>query len=318
MKLAITLSFLAIGSSVFSQLRTTFNQYMLNPALVNPGFMDVQTRFGGALTYRKQWLSAGETPVTFAANGYYRLTRNHGVGMIVTNDRVGNINTLEVGLSYTYHLWITNKIALGLGVKAGFNQRSMQSDYVYFGDGADPVLANLKTGGINVGTGLSLQSKNFTFGVSVPYLFNNSLNGPYAYVIGNNHFYTHMSYKLHASDNFVFVPSILLKGVSGAPLSMSFDGHVLINQLVWLGGGYRSDNTVGLSAGLFFKHGLRVVYSYETAYFSAHTRFNSTHEISLNYAQSIEELPFQLRLYRKKNGKMYKRPDPNNRKGFGN
>jgi len=286
---------------------------MLNPGLLNPGYMDIQTRYGGTLAYRKQYMTVGETPLTIAANGFYRFNHNAGVGMIVTNDKVGTINTLDVGFSYAYNVWLSRNVALGLGVKASYQQRTMENNFVYFSE-LDPTLSSLKSFGFGAGVGLSLQSENFTFGVSLPNMLNNGLGKKYAFALNDNHFYSNIAYKLRFSDNFVFVPSALVKGVSGAPLSIALDGHVLISQLVWFGGGYRSDNTVAVSAGLFFDKGVRVVYTYESAYFSGHTRFNNTHEISINYQRSIKQYPFATRLYRKKNGKHRRNPDPSKRR----
>jgi hypothetical protein len=90
---------------------------------------------------------------------------------------------------------------------------------------------------------------------------------------------------------------------------MSFDGHFLIGQFIWFGGGYRSDNTLALSAGVFLEKGLRIVYTYESASFSPHKRMDLSHEISLNYARSLKDNPFSQRIFlRKRSGKHYKHP----------
>jgi len=314
MRLTLTLFLLIIGGSAFSQMRTTFNQYMINPGLLNPGFMDIQSHFGGTLAYRKQYMSAGETPLTIAANGFYRFNHYQGVGMIVTNDKVAGINTLDVGFSYAHNVWLTRGLALGLGVKASYQQRTMENDYVYFSE-MDPVLSSkLNTFGFGAGVGLSLQSEDFQFGLSLPNILNNGLGKKYAFAANDNHFYSNISYKCRFSDGFIFVPSAMVKGVSGSPISMAFDGHFLLGQLVWIGGGYHTDNTVGASAGLFLKKGVRVVYSYESAFFTAHTRFNNTHEITVSFATDLKDYPFGTRLYRKKNGKHRKNPDPSRRR----
>lgn len=308
MKKILFICCLFAGTPVFSQMRMNFNQYMLNPGLYNPAYVDVQTRFGAALTTRKQWMTGGETPLTVAANGFYRFTKNHSAGMVVTNDHAAQLNVLDIGFSYAYHAWITRKLAIGFGLKLGYQQRSLGADYVYFDGPIDPTLTRLKAGGFNMGAGLTVQSKNLTFGLGLPYMFNNAVDSTYIYGTQDNHFYGNIGYKVRFNDNFVLYPSIMVRGVAGAPMSMSFDGHVLIQQLVWFGGGYRSDNTIGASVGIFLQEGLRIIYSYENSYFTPHKRFDSSHEITLNYAHTIEQSPFAERRYRKKNGKMMKRP----------
>lgn len=308
MRKVLLISCLLSSVPAFSQLRTNMNQYMLNPGYFNPGYVDVQTRFGAALTSRKQWMTSGQTPMTIAANGFYRFTKSQSAGMVITNDRAGQLNILDIGVSYAYHAWLTRKVAVGLGVKLGFQQRSLGADYVYFDGPVDPTLSTLKAGGFNMGAGLTVQSDKFTFGVALPYMFNNVVDSTYIYGTQDNHFYGNIGYKVRFNDRFVLYPSIMVRGVAGAPPSMSFDGHVLLHQLVWFGGGYRSDNTVGVSVGIFLEAGLRVIYSYENSYFTPHKRFDSSHEITINYAHTIEQSPFAERRYRKKNGKMMKRP----------
>jgi type IX secretion system PorP/SprF family membrane protein len=299
--------------SVQAQLRSNYSQYMLNQGVINPGYADIESRYGAVLSARKQWFTMDGTPFTVFANGHYSFTRNHAVGGTISSDNINGVNIFDVSANYVYHLWLTKKLALGLGVKVGYQQVATKSDYVYFehpGDYLDPTLANLKSGGLNLGTGISLQSQNLLFGFSLPYLFNNSLAAKKsaAYETEDNHFYTTLGYKLRFNDNLILYPSLMLKGVSGAPYSMSFDGHILVSQLVWFGGGYRSDNTVALSVGLFLEKGLRVVYTYESAAFSPHKRMDSSHEVSLNYARSLRDNPFSERIFRKRNGKLYKRP----------
>jgi type IX secretion system PorP/SprF family membrane protein len=280
---------------------------MLNQSVYNPGFMDINTRYSATATFRKQWLSYTDAPLTFNANGHYNITRNHGVGMLAGTDKIDNITTTNISASYTYHAWLNSKVALGMGVKLGYEQRSIQNNYVYFAE-SDPTLNQLKTAGFNMGAGLSIQSRNFDFGFSLPYLFNNRMgNSSTIYSTEATTFYSNIGYKMRFNDFFVLYPTILVKGVSGAPISMSFDGHFLYNQLFWFGGGYRSDNTVSLSCGVFLDEGLRIVYSYESAYFTPHKRMDSSHEITLNYARTIKEFPFSKRTYTTRKGGQFRK-----------
>jgi type IX secretion system PorP/SprF family membrane protein len=312
MKSLFTATLVLLSVTAQAQLRPNFSQYMLNQGVINPGHVDIETRFGGIVSARKQWMTMSGTPFTVFANGHYRLTRNHAVGTTISNDNINEVNTLDISACYTYQAWLTSKLSLGLGIKAGFQQLSVNGDYVYFdhpSGGTDPTLDYRKSGGLNLGAGLSLQSQNLLVGFSMPYIFNNAYSNKKStiYETEHNHFYTTLGYKIRFNDNFILYPSMLFKGVSGAPLSMSFDGHVLINQRFWFGGGYRSDNTVALSGGVFLEKGLRIIYTYESATFSPHKRMDNTHEISLNYARSIFDSPFQRRQYIKKSGKRYKR-----------
>lgn len=124
----------ALASSSNAQLRGLYNQYMLNQGVFNPGYMDITTRFSANLHFRKQWMTVPETPTTFTANGHYHITPNHGVGAIAISDFASGVNSLEISGIYNYHIWLGEKTALGLGMKVGYQQRSLQTDYIYFSE----------------------------------------------------------------------------------------------------------------------------------------------------------------------------------------
>lgn len=307
MKNLLAFVVIAISFCGFGQNRSTINQYMLNQSVFNPGYMDITTRYSATINARKQWLSYTDAPLTLTANGHYSFTRNHGIGMLAGTDKIDNITTTNISASYAYHAWLSRKVALGMGIRLGYEQRTIQNNYVYFAE-TDPTLNQLKTAGFNMGAGLSIQSENLDFGISLPYLFNNRMAGP-STIYGTEAvtFYSNLGYKMRFNDFFILYPTVMVKGVSGAPLSMSFDGHVLYNQLFWFGGGYRSDNTVSVSCGVFLDEGLRIVYSYESAYFSPHKRMDSGHEITLNYARTIKDFPFSKRTYTTRKGGQFRR-----------
>lgn len=133
-----------------AQLRGGMGTYMLNQNAFNPGFQDINTRYGGSLNFRRQWMSYAASPITATANGYYRFTRNHGVGMVTSYDKIDEVGTFDLGASYTYQAWMTDRVAIGLGIKLGFSQRSIGSDFVYF-DAGDPTFNQMSTAGFNMG-----------------------------------------------------------------------------------------------------------------------------------------------------------------------
>ena len=298
---------LAFTTVSYAQLRSVYNQYMLNQGIFNPGYMDISTRFSATVHVKKEWMTVPGTPLTFSANGHYHFTQNHGIGAIAISDFASGVNSLEIGALYNYHVWLGEKTALGFGVKVGYQQRSLQTDYVYFSE-KEPTLDNRVTRGVNLGVGLSIQSQNFDFGISMPSIFDNSLANPSTiYATTNNHFYSHIGYKIRFNDNFILYPTVMARAVSGSPLNMSFDGHFLFGQMVWLGGGYQSDNSVTASLGFFLEKGLRIVYTYQTSTFSSHRLLEHSHEITLNFARTIDDLPFSKRKFITRKGGQFRK-----------
>ncbi len=290
-----------------AQLRSIYNQYMLNQGIFNPGYMDISTRYSATVHVKKEWMTVPETPLTFSANGHYHISKNHGVGAIAVSDFAAGVNSLEIGALYNYHIWLGEKTALGLGVKVGYQQRSLQTDYIYFSE-KEPTLDNRITRGVNVGAGLSIQSQNFDFGISMPSIFDNALANPSTiYSTTYNHFYSHIGYKIRFNDNIILYPTAMARMVKGSRLNMSFDGHFLFGQMVWVGGGYQSDNSVTGSFGLFLEKGLRLVYTYQTSTFTPHKNLEHSHEITINYARTIDDLPFAKRKYTTRKGGQFRK-----------
>ncbi len=290
-----------------AQLRSIYNQYMLNQGIFNPGYMDISTRYSATVHVKKEWMTVPETPLTFSANGHYHISKNHGVGAVAVSDFAAGVNSLEIGALYNYHIWLGEKTALGLGVKVGYQQRSLQTDYIYFSE-KEPTLDNRITRGVNVGAGLSIQSQNFDFGVSMPSIFDNALANPSTiYSTTYNHFYSHIGYKIRFNDNIILYPTAMARMVKGSRLNMSFDGHFLFGQMVWVGGGYQSDNSVTGSFGLFLEKGLRLVYTYQTSTFTPHKNLEHSHEITINYARTIDDLPFAKRKYTTRKGGQFRK-----------
>lgn len=306
-KIYSLLVLLAFTFASNAQLRSLYNQYMLNQAVFNPGYMDITTRYSATLHFKKQWMTVPETPMTFTANGHYHITQNHGVGAIAISDFASGVNSVEIGALYNYHIWLGENTAIGLGVKVGYQQRSLQTDYVYFSE-KEPTLDNRVSRGVNVGAGLSIQSQNFDFGVSMPSIFDNALADPSnIYTTTYNHFYSHIGYKIRFNDNIILYPTAMARMVKGSRLNMSFDGHFLFGQFVWVGGGYQSDNSATASLGLFLEKGLRIVYTYQTSNFSSHRLLEHSHEITLNFARTIDELPFAKRKFTTRKGGQFRK-----------
>lgn len=298
-----------ISSLCVAQLRTNFSQYMINPGLLNPSYMDINTRYSASLTFKRQWMSMPDAPINFAFNGHYSFTGSHGVGIVALSDKINDIQTTDIGINYAYRAYVNDYAAFGFGLKVSYHQRTFTNDYVYFSPGIDPTITGTSTSGVNVGFGASFQSRNFECGVSVPFLFDNSLgNKKNIYLPNNNHSYVMIGYKIRPSDWFIFYPSILGKASLGSPINISFDGHFLINQFYWFGGGFHTDKSATLSAGLFLDKGLRLVYTYETSTFTEHKRLDVGHEITFNYARNIGDSPFNKRRFIHKSSKRKKRP----------
>ncbi len=301
-----------------AQSRQLYHQYMLNPGYFNPANIDVQTRYGGTMTYINDYAGMSESPKGIGLYGHYNLKPSQGVAASLINDNFGKYNQLEVSGSYAYKIWPKGKgVCYSLGARFGFSQHSLNQEKLSYESSRingylDPTLDDPKTAslGISLGFGGTIITRNFDFNISMPSITRNKLPSSATdttrslFDLSNGTLFIHSGYKFRSRESwFVFYPTILMKTAGdGVPLQFGGDLNFLINQIVWTSVGYRSDNTLTSSLGIFSDLGFRVIYSYHSALLSAHASTKFSHEISLGYALTLPD-PFYYRQHLTRSGK---------------
>jgi type IX secretion system PorP/SprF family membrane protein len=111
-----------------------FSNMDYSPLTLNPGMAGANSFANATAIYRTQWNSIGAPFTTIAAGGDMRIqagkSQKNGtfaLGVNLFNDRAGEtqISTNSGGLTAAYHLKLDDKSTLGLGMQAGFIQRSI-------------------------------------------------------------------------------------------------------------------------------------------------------------------------------------------------
>ncbi|MFN5417997.1 MAG: PorP/SprF family type IX secretion system membrane protein [Flavobacteriia bacterium] len=297
MRLVVALLFIFSLNFSFSQMKFKFKQYMLHQTIYNPGYVDVETKFSVNSIYRRQWLRKENFPEAFMMYGHYNFDRNHGVGLILTNDLINKYNQFEIGANYVYNIPIGN-YNLGLGVKVGFIEQNLIYNQLTYFDPVEPVLAegNYTSRFLNIGTGISLTSRDLNIHIGLPQLFGNRfINQDNIYNLKSNNLFFNAGYKYHYSDWFVVYPNMMLYAIKGSKFHSSYNVHFLASQFIWFGGGVDSELTVNASLGVFLQSGIRFVYAVDNRFFPRNQTTGFSHEVSLSYAKTIKDNPFSKR-----------------------
>lgn len=138
-----------------------FSNMDYSPLTLNPGLAGAKHEANATLNYRSQWNSISTPFTTIAAGADMRIkagkNNKNGIfaaGINLYNDRAGDnvINTNNVGLSIAYHLKIDQKSTIGLGMQAGFIQRTLDASSgmwssQYNGVAYDPAISSGETFG---------------------------------------------------------------------------------------------------------------------------------------------------------------------------
>ncbi len=143
MRKSLLFLFVLFGSAAFSTLQAQdpqFSQFYAAPLYLNPAFAGSSELTRVGLNFRAQWpsLDANFTTVSAYFDHYFE-DYNSGVGVIVNADREGNsgIQSVNVGLQYSYQLQIAEWLTFRPGAEVAFYNRDLNYNDLVFGDQLD-------------------------------------------------------------------------------------------------------------------------------------------------------------------------------------
>jgi len=286
-----------------AQQQAQYSQYMNNNYLLNPGATGVEDYIDVKLSYRTQWVGLEGAPKTFYAsinsslgkwrtNGKRTLRERrrpfHALGGFVYKDETGPTSRTSAYLSYAYNLVLTPKIRAALGVSAGMQQFAVDGQKLQFFD-PTTVAASAAAQVFDASIGLWVYSPDFYVGVSSAQLLANKLNFSYGNELlgtgtpGNSlrrHYFATAGVRVPVSEDFSFVPSVLVKSVDPAPLSIDINAKLKYQDLLWVGASWRAfDSVVGM-VGLSYEQFL-LGYSYDAGTSELSGYHRGSHEVLL-------------------------------------
>jgi type IX secretion system PorP/SprF family membrane protein len=288
MKRALTLLLfpllLLAAVPALAQQQAQYSQYMNNNYILNPGATGVEDYIDVKLSYRTQWTGLEGAPKTY----YASITSSLGKWAIVYNDVTGPTSRLGAYGSYAYNVVLTHDIRAALGVSAGMQQFSVDGQQLQF---YDPTTrgASAASRVFDTSAGLWVYSPNFYVGVSGAQLLGNRLNFSYgpgqvgAGAPGNSlrrHYFATAGVRLPLSPEWSLVPSVLVKAVNPAPLSVDVNAKLKYQDLLWVGVSWRAFDSVVALAGISYEQ-FTLGYSYDAGISQLAGYNGGSHEILL-------------------------------------
>ena len=293
MKKYIFLFLLAASSfkagDLFAQQDPQFSQYMFNPLYINPAYAGSRGVMNGALEFRKQWVGFDGAPTTMvlAVNTPTKKGKV-GIGLEVINDQIGPKSTTGGYLDYAYRFPVgKGKLAFGLG--AGMLSYKVDWDKVTYRDGADGYdqLNMVKITKPDFKFGIYFNNKKFYTGLSITHLnrevytvVKDSLTFT-AKMVPHTFFTIGRAFQL--SDNVVFSPSIMTRGVNATNGDLDLNLNFKFRDALWLGVSLRTDKDFIAMAQYNITKNFKVGYSYDMSMNRLKTYQSGTHEIVLGF-----------------------------------
>lgn len=285
--LLIAITFL-ISQAALAQQDPLYSLYLNNPMVINPAYTGINNNLMAAINYRNQWAAFDGNPTTMAASGHLSLRDNKmGAGLLIISDKIGEVTNTSFSGSYSYKI-IKDEYAFSFGMQAGLiNYKTDPSD-LSLQNPDDPAFAAVQETKFNLGAGVMMKSEKYIIGFSVPRMISNSLTTQGGSVkVYQQHFYFFGGYAYYLSDRILLKPSVLLKGVKGAPASVDVNFNIDINRNYTAGIFTRNFQAFGLQAQFNFKEKYRLGYVFELpSNASVGTRF-TTHEIMLSLRTAV-------------------------------
>jgi type IX secretion system PorP/SprF family membrane protein len=284
------LIFLIIPISLAGQITPVTSQYVLNPLTINPAYAGSRGALNIAAFYRKQWVGVTGAPETMTLSADAALMdRKLGLGLIITNDKLGVTKETHINSSYSYKIAMgdgTLSFGLGAGIIA---TNTKYSDLVVIDPGDEYYLADSKVFIVpEFSFGVNYSFRNYFAAMSIPklmsYDFNYSKNKYNLTVNPEKYCYLfNTGYNFTLSKNLKLLTSTLLSFSPGEKLLYDFNAHFNLYNRFWAGISYRSSKSVVGLLQFSVIDQLKIAYTYDFDFGTLGKYSNGSHEIMLRY-----------------------------------
>lgn len=294
-KFILIIIFMSFGSSiptpVWAQQDAQYTLFMFNGLTLNPAYAGSRDRFSITGLFRKQWVGIEGAPTTQTLSMHTPIFgQKMGVGLMLTNDRVGDSKIFTLKGSYAYRLKVGQSF-LALGLHAGFTQ--YRADYLDVRYALNPNFQdvafnqNLNETLFNIGTGIYYHNERFYASFSVPQMINNNLTGGISDARQSVHYFLSTGYVFNMKGSIKIKPAIFAKFVSGSPISLDFNANVNIKDFLEVGVSYRWDDSIDFLLILPMGRNLAFGYAYDATLTELNKYNSGSHEIMLRYEFNV-------------------------------
>lgn len=287
-KLITILTALFLVANVSGQQQVIFTNYLLNQYYYNPALAGSEDVHKANIGYRHQWAGFEGSPVTLNSNFYgsWNNMRRHGYGLSIVSDRSGLMQNTNIHLNYAYHIRLSDSIRMGFGIRPGFMQYNIKLYDAQLADPADDVLTGniLATNAIDLGSGLYIYSDKFFFSASMRHMvgqaitftgFNYGLAKHYTAIAGYN-------WRI-PKKKLEIQPSVLFQYVNPLPSQFNFMLKTTYNNKVWGGLTLRTQDAVGIVAGVNLWDRLSIGYGFDYSLGEVRAYNQGTHELMISF-----------------------------------
>lgn len=292
-KTIVPLIFILSLGSMKAQQDAMYTHYMYNTLVINPAYAGSRDALTITGLHRSQWLNYKGAPMVQTLSFHSPLRNEHlGIGLSVTNDKIGPTNNTSAVIDFAYILKLNSKSKLALGLSAGANMFQANLTSVQLDQQSDPSFQNNVNNRFtpNFGFGAYYSRERFYAGLSIPKIIQNNYSD--LNLTANNnvagteqrHYYFIAGTMIKLSNNLDFKPTTFIKVTPAAPIQADITASFLIMKKVTLGAMFRTGDAFGALVGLNLTEQFHIGYSYDYSYGLKNFKYHQgSHEIVLRY-----------------------------------
>ena len=267
--LVLLILMLMFFTDIFSQQDPQYTQYMYNMNVVNPAYAGSRGTLSLGLLGRTQWTNVAGGPKTVTFSGDAPIGRRVGIGLSIIADEIGPVQeqNLYVDVSYTIHTSDEGRLAFGL--KGGVTLQDIDLLSITLPqDPNDPLFEdNVNEVYPNFGAGIYYYTDKFYVGLSVPNILKSThferSGGIITEASEEMHAFLTAGYVFGLSPTLKFKPSLMFKGVLGAPVSIDINANFLLYNRLELGVSYRIEDSLSALINFAVTPDFRIGFAYD-------------------------------------------------------
>ena len=318
---------LAAGSR--AQQSVQFSQYIFNGLSINPAYAGYKDVLHLNASYRQQWTGFDGAPRTGSISLDGPLNRgnkdaNVGLGIQAMMDNLGPQSAISLYASYAYRIRLdeedTRRLCFGLGV--GATQYGMDGKDLIYEMGGDRIIpdGSAKATTPDARVGIYYYTPSVYIGVSVLDLLSKYTSSGYKWrgytyesIRRKQHLYVTAGYMFNVNDDISLKPSVLFKSDFSGPAGLDATLMMHIDELLWVGGSYRTNlsvlnkKSVVNNAGLDKANAVSGILEY---YISPKYRIGYSYDYSMNKLAGIQTGTHELSIGILFNSKLFSTSNP--------
>lgn len=288
---AICISFLSVGSS-HAQQDLLLSQQFFSRINVNPAGSGNNDKFDLFVLGRFQWVGVDKGPKVGLLNfsGYSEKLKS-SLGLSVFHDHLGiGHSTTNAQVAYSYHLDITEKYILSLGLSAGANFGYFNPEDHIIRDESEytdtETFVQEKTTEVtpDMNFGFEFTSKHWMVGASCTHLLNKESTTFKA----GRHFYVYGRGFIPVSEHFDIAPALVYMHKNKTNI-LEINAMAFYDRFIWGGVTWKPDlahptqmSMMAFTLGIEFLERYRVGYTFDLNMGKYNNLPSNTHEILLS------------------------------------